>query len=221
MKKAQFVLTRTDVNPPRAIIKIPSDQEFSKKQNLVAPQSVLLDTADGFRAGNYEIIVYAETLDGIDISNTDRKNRRTFTVLPVEPLEKARNLAAKPPVFNREYLLVKENPKNITLSWSKVPKATDYFVKIKGRNGRVLLEKNIAETSYKIDFTSISNEDKIAFSKGTFSWKVFGVRRIDTDKDGKIDKIFQEGIPAESVFETDIPAPKKSRAKGVANPYEK
>lgn len=221
VKKAQFVLTRTDVNPPQTIIKIPSDQEFSRKQNLVAPQSVLLDTPDGLRAGNYEIIVYAETLDGIDISNTDRKNRRTFTVLPVEPLEKARNLAAKPPVFNRDYLLVNENPKNITLSWSKVPKATDYFVKIKGRNGRVLLEKNISETSYKIDFTSISNEDKIAFSKGTFSWEVFGVRRIDTDKDGKIDKIFQEGIPAESVFETDIPAPKKSRAKGAANPYGK
>ncbi|WP_298739451.1 hypothetical protein, partial [uncultured Treponema sp.] len=117
VKKAQFVLTKTDENPPKTIIKIPSDEEFNGKKNSVAPSEVLLDTADGLRAGNYEIIVYAETLDGIDISNTDKKNRRTFTILPVEPLEKAQNLVAKPAVFNREYLSVKGNPKNITLSW--------------------------------------------------------------------------------------------------------
>ncbi len=222
VKKAQFVLTKTDANSPKTIIKIPSDEEFNGKKNSVAPSEVLLDTADGLRAGNYEIIVYAQTLDGIDISNTDKKNRRTFTVLPVEPLEKAQNLVAKPAVFNREYLSVRENPKNITLSWGKVPKATDYFVTIKDRKGRVLLEKNVKTgTSYKIDFTAISPEDKILFSKGQFTWSVVGVRRIDTDKDGKVDKIFQEGIVSESVFETDIPTPKKSKAKGAANPYGK
>ena len=210
------------MNPPQVIIKIPSDEEFSQKKNPVAPRNVLLDTADGLRAGKYQIIVYAETLDGIDISNTDRKNRRTFDILPVEPLEKAQNLVAKPAVFNREYLSVKENPKCITLSWSKVPKATDYFVEIKDKKGRALLVQNIKNgTSYKIDFTAISAEDKIAFSKGRFSWTVYGVRRIDTDNDGKVDKIFQEGIPAESVFETDIPSPRKSKAKGAANPYGK
>ena len=222
VRKAQFVLTKTDLNPPKTIIKIPSDEEFNKKKNSVAPSEVLLDTPDGLRAGNYEIIVYAETLDGIDISNTDRKNQRSFTILPIEPLEKAQNLVAKPAVFNREYLSVKENPKNITLSWGKVPKATDYFVAIKDKKGRVLLEKNVKSgTSYKIDFTAISPEDKILFSKGQFTWSVVGVRRIDTDKDGKVDKIFQEGIISESVFETDIPTPKKSRAKGAANPYGK
>ena len=222
VKKAQFVLTKTDVNPPKALIKIPSDEEFNKKTNLVAPSEVLLDTTDGLRAGNYEIIVYAETFDGIDISNTDRKNRRTFTILPIEPLEKAQNLVAKPAVFNREYLSVKENPKNITLSWGKVPKATDYFVTIKDKKDRILLEKNVKNgTSYKIDFTAISPEDKLIFSKGQFTWSVVGVRRIDTDKDGKVDKIFQEGIISESVFETDIPTPKKSKAKGAANPYGK
>ena len=222
VKKAQFVLTKTDANSPKTIIKIPSDEEFNGKKNPVAPNEVLLDTADGLRAGNYEIIVYAQTLDGIDISNTDKKNRRTFTVLPVEPLEKAQNLVAKPAVFNREYLSVRENPKNITLSWGKVPKATDYFVTIKDRKGHVLLEKNVKTgTSYKIDFTAISPEDKILFSKGQFTWSVVGVRRIDTDKDGKVDKIFQEGIVSESVFETDIPTPKKSKAKGASNPYGK
>lgn len=222
VKKAQFVLTKTDANSPKTIIKIPSDEEFNGKKNPVAPNEVLLDTADGLRAGNYEIIVYAQTLDGIDISNTDKKNRRTFTILPVEPLEKAQNLVAKPAVFNREYLSVKGNPKNITLSWGKVPKATDYFVTIKDKKGRVLLEKNIKTgTSYKIDFTAISPDDKLLFSKGQFTWSVVGVRRIDTDKDGKVDKIFQEGIVSESVFETDIPTPKKSKAKGASNPYGK
>lgn len=222
VRKARFVLSRIDVNPPQVIIKIPSDEEFSQKKNPVAPRNVLLDTADGLRAGKYQIIVYAETLDGIDISNTDRKNRRIFDILPVEPLEKAQNLVAKPAVFNREYLSVKENPKCITLSWSKVPKATDYFVEIKDKKGRALLVQNVKNgTSYKIDFTAISAEDKIGFSKGRFSWTVYGVRRIDTDNDGKVDKIFQEGIPAESVFETDIPSPRKSKAKGAANPYGK
>ena len=201
VRKAQFVLSRIDVNPPQVIIKIPSDAEFSQKKSSVAPRNVLLDTADGLRAGKYQIIVYAETLDGIDISNTDRKNRRTFDILPVEPLEKAQNLVARPAVFNREYLSVKENPKCITLSWSKVPKATDYFVEIKDKKGRALLVQNVKNgTSYKIDFTTISAEDKIAFSKGRFSWTVYGVRRIDTDNDGKVDKIFQEGIPAESDY---------------------
>ena len=222
VKKAQFMLTKIDENPPKTIIKIPSDEEFNGKKNSVAPSEVLLDTADGLRAGNYEIIVYAETLDGIDISNTDKKKRRAFTVLPIEPLEKAGNLAAKPAVFNREYLSVKGNPKNITLFWEKVPMATDYFLTIKDKKGRVLLEKNVKNgTSYKIDFTAISPEEKLLFSKGKFSWSVFGVRRVDADKDGKLDKILQEGIVSESVFETDIPTPKKSKAKGAANPYGK
>ena len=222
VKNAQFVLTKTDSDPPKTIIKIPSDEEFYKKTNLVAPNEVLLDTTDGLRAGNYEIIVYAETFDGIDISNTDKKKRRTFTILPIEPLEKARNLAANPAVFNREYLSAKENPKSITLSWEKVPIATDYFLTIKDKKDRVLLEKNVKNgTSYKIDFTAISPEEKLLFSKGQFTWSVVGVRRVDADKDGKLDKILQEGIISESVFETDIPTPKKSRAKGAANPYGK
>ena len=100
--------------------------------------------------------------------------------------------------------------------------ATDYFLTIKDKKGRVLLEKNVKNgTSYKIDFTAISPEEKLLFSKGKFSWSVVGVRRVDADKDGKLDKILQEGIVSESVFETDIPTPKKSKAKGAANPYGK
>ena len=45
------------------------------------------------------------------------------------------------------------------------------------------------------------------------------MRRIDTDKDGYLDKILQESPEVKSSFETDIPIPKKSKAKGATNPY--
>ena len=37
--------------------------------------------------------------------------------------------------------------------------------------------------------------------------------------DGKLDKIFQEGAESESSFNTNIPTPTKSKAKGAVNPY--
>lgn len=219
VKKAQFVLTKTDVNPPLEIMRIPSDLQMNNG-NTVAPQDILLDTPDGLRPGSYEIIVYAETLDEIDISNTDKNNRGMFTVLPVEPLDTAQNLVATPQVFDTEYLRNPQNPKTITLSWNKVPKATDYFVSIRNKRGKEILSQNVKEdTSYAIDFKLLSEEDKITFSKGTFNWTVKGVRRIDTDKDGIVDKILQESPEAKSSFQTDIPTPKKSKAKGASNPY--
>ena len=39
------------------------------------------------------------------------------------------------------------------------------------------------------------------------------------DKDGYLDKILQESPEVKSSFETDIPIPKKSKAKGATNPY--
>lgn len=219
VKKAQFVLTKTDENPPKEIIRIPSDIQMSNG-NTVAPQNILLDTPEGLSAGTYEIIVYAETLDGINISNTEKKNRGMFTVLPVKPLDKAQNLVSDPKLLDTAYLRNPQNPKTITLSWNEVPKATEYYVSIRNRSGKEILSQNVEnDTSYKIDFTLLSEEDKIAFSKGTFVWTVKGIRRIDTDKDGKLDKILQESPEAKSSFETDIPIPKKSKAKGATNPY--
>ena len=191
-----------------------------KNGNTVAPQDILLDTTEGLSAGTYEIIVYAETLDGINISNTEKKNRGMFTVLPVKPLDEAQNLVSNPKLLDTEYLRNPQNPKTITLSWNEVPKATEYYVSIRNRSGKEILFQNVEnDTSYKIDFTLLSEEDKIAFSKGTFVWTVKGIRRIDTDKDGKLDKILQESPEAKSSFETDIPIPKKSKAKGATNPY--
>ena len=216
--KAQFVLTRTDVNPPEEIIKIPQDTEMSL-YNSISPNEILLDTEDGLRPGTYEIIVHAETLDGIDISNTDDKNIGRFTILPIEPLSQATNLVVMPEVFNSDYLRDSNNPRTITFSWNKVPGATDYFVLIKTKTGSTILKQNVKDTKYQIDFAALTDEGKQVFSKGTFTWIVSGVKRIDTNNDGKIDKIFQEGIEAKSTFKTDVPTPKKSKVKGALNPY--
>lgn len=219
LSRSQFVLRRTNASSNEVVLKVPTDKEM-RNGKLNAPFKVLLDTADGLRAGTYEIIIYAETLDGIDISNSESKNRGRFTIKEVEPLPAPSKLVATPALFNADYLRIPENSKSITLSWSKVPAATDYYVTIRSKRGKVLLKKNITDgTSYVIDFTKVSPEDKAAFSSGIFNWRVEAVRRIDSNKDGKPDKILQGGKEGESSFETDIPTPKQIKAKGASNPY--
>ena len=61
--------------------------------------------------------------------------------------------------------------------------------------------------------------NKSTFAKGTFKWTVHAIRRIDTNKDGVVDKVLQEGPAAEGTFSTDVPTPKKTKAKGAKNPY--
>lgn len=219
VKSAQFVLRKIEGKTIKEIIKTPSD--FQMKNNvLVAKNSILLDTKDGLQPGKYEIIVYAKTYDDIDISNTDAKNIRKFTVLPTEPLEQAKNLQVTPESFDINYLKIKENPKSIKFAWEKVPKATEYLFEITDKKGKILLSKSIADkTNYIFDFMNVSEENKKTFSKGTFTWTVKGIRRIDIDGDGKLDKLFQEGEKAKSSFSTNIPTPKKSKAKGAVNPY--
>ena len=219
VKEAQFVLTKIDEEPNQIIIKTPSDEEAALGK--ISAKEILLDTKDGLNAGKYEIIVYAKTFDEIDISNTDSKHRFRFTVLPVPPLEEAKNLKASPELFNMEYLRVKENPKNIKLSWNKISQATEYFVSIKDKKGNTVLERTVNEAEYTIDFAKLPADEKSKFSKGKFTWSVKGVRRIDSDKDGTLDKKFQESPEAESVFETDIPSTRKTKTKGAANPYGK
>lgn len=217
VSKAQFVLTKADEGD-RIIFKIPTDEQMLEG-NTVAPESVLIDTEEGIRPGRYEIVVYAETMDGIDISNKDRKYKGTFTVLPIDPLDSVTNLNANPQNLNAQYLRNKDNPRTITLSWAPVREATDYIVVIKGKKNKVLLQEMVNKPSYEIDFLKFYEEDKSTFAKGTFKWEVHAVRRIDSNKDGALDKILQEGPSADSEFKTEVPTPKKSKAKGASNPY--
>lgn len=218
VSKAQFVLVKTD-EKNKVVLKVPTDEQMANGL-VVAPKSVKLDTEEGLRPGQYEIIVYAETLDGIDISNTDYKYRGRFTVLPVEPLDPTTALTATPPLLGAEYLRNPKNPRTITLSWNKVSQATDYIVEIKDKKNKVVLSELVEKkNAYEIDFMKLYEQNKSTFAKGTFKWTVHAIRRIDTNKDGTLDKILQEGPSAESTFSTDIPTPRKTKAKGAKNPY--
>lgn len=219
VKSAQFVLRKVDEERPIEVIKIPTDEQM-KGEFKIAPNKVLLDTPDGIKSGRYEIVVYAQTLDDIDISNIEEKYLGKFTVLPVEPLDKTKNLQVSPQSFDIEYLKNQKNPKTITFKWGKVSKATEYHFEIIDQKGKSVLSEIIKDkTSYLLDFVKLPDAQKRIFSNGNFTWTVKGVRRIDSDKDGKLDKIFQEGAESESSFNTNIPTPTKSKAKGAVNPY--
>lgn len=219
VKSAQFVLRKVDEGRPIEVIKIPTDEQM-KGEFKIAPNNVLLDTPDGIKSGRYEIVVYAQTLDDIDISNIEEKYLGKFTVLPIEPLDKTKNLQVSPQSFDIEYLKNQKNPKTITFKWGKVSKATEYHFEIIDQKGKCVLSEIIKDkTSYLLDFVKLPDAQKRIFSNGNFIWTVKGVRRIDSDKDGKLDKIFQEGAEAESSFNTNIPTPTKSKAKGAVNPY--
>lgn len=219
VKSAQFVLRKVDEERPIEVIKIPTDEQM-KGEFKIAPNKVLLDTPDGIKTGRYEIVVYAQTLDDIDISNIEEKYLGKFTVLPIEPLDKTKNLQVSPQSFDIEYLKNQKNPKTITFKWGKVSKATEYHFEIIDQKGKCVLSEIIKDkTSYLLDFVKLPDAQKRIFSNGNFTWTVKGVRRIDSDKDGKLDKIFQEGAESESSFNTNIPTPTKSKAKGAVNPY--
>lgn len=219
VKSAQFVLRKVDEECPIEVIKIPTDEQM-KGEFKIAPNNVLLDTPDGIKTGRYEIVVYAQTLDDIDISNIEEKYLGKFTVLPIEPLEQSKNLQVSPQSFDIEYLKNQKNPKTITFKWGKVSKATEYHFEIIDQKGKSVLSEIIKDkTSYLLDFVKLPDAQKRIFSNGNFIWTVKGVRRIDSDKDGKLDKIFQEGAESESSFNTNIPTPTKSKAKGAVNPY--
>ena len=219
VKSAQFVLRKIDEERSIEVIKIPTDEQM-KGEFKIAPNNVLLDTPDGIKTGRYEIVVYAQTLDDIDISNIEEKYLGKFTVLPIEPLEQSKNLQVSPQSFDIVYLKNQKNPKTITFKWGNVSKATEYHFEIIDQKGKSVLSEIIKdETSYLLDFVKLPDAQKRIFSNGNFTWTVKGVRRIDSDKDGKLDKIFQEGAESESSFNTNIPTPTKSKAKGAVNPY--
>lgn len=220
VKEAQFVLYKTDTSPAIELMRIPSAKEF-EAGNKIAPSAITLDVPDGLRPGNYEIIVYAKTLDDIDISNKDKKYRGKFKILPIEPLPSPQFPVATPKEFDTDYLRVLENPREIVLSWNAVKDANEYHVSIQNDEGRILLyNKTITEgTSYKIDFEEISDENRSAFFNGKFKWNVVAVLRIDRDNDGTPDKILKESPAASGTFSTNIPSLRKPKAKEAANPY--
>ena len=221
VSRAQVVLYKVVPNrEDEIVLKIPDDLEFARG-NKVARNDVVLDTEEGLRAGDYKLVVYAQTYDGFDISNTDPKYQGRFTVLPVEPLDPVKNLVVTPEVFDASYLRNEKNPREIKVSWNKVPNATNYRVTIirKSALDKKIMASLVNGTSYNIDISKMPDAEKRSFIKGKFEVIVEGVRRIDTDKDGKLDKVLQDGTPVKKTFETNVPMPKTSKSKGVDRPY--
>ncbi|MBP5697446.1 MAG: hypothetical protein J6X11_12495 [Treponema sp.] len=218
---AQLVLTRTDVDPPVEVMKVPTDEQMAAG-NRVAPFSVRLAPEDGLHSGTYEIVVYAETLDGIDVSGTDEKYKGRFTVLPVPPLDNPERMKTSPEQFNRDYLRKKKNKREIEFSWKSVKNANDYKFSIRDADGNVLVEKYLGDqTEYILDFVTMDDKLKNALIRGQFTWCIKALRRIDSNKDGKLDVIFQESPDVPSILITDVPEPKDLKINPVENTYGK
>lgn len=224
--EAQVVVSQRTKDGFIPVVKIPTDEEFAAGTK-VAPATVLIANPDLRNGGDYEIVVHAKTNDGIDISNTDRKYIGEFSITPVEPLPKASGLSAVPAVLNGDYLRKKTNPRTITLNWSPVKNATDYHVEVKTGKGKTIFKEIISgKTSCEINWHELIQKretEKLRkeLYSGKFNWTVEAVRRVDADKDGKLDTELQPGIPASEMFVTDIPLLKKVNSKGAKNPYGK
>ena len=174
------------------------------------------------RSGKYEVIVYAKTTDGIDISSTDSRYKGYFTVLPVPPLDSPDRLTQTPSKFDTHYLSNVDNERVIRLGWRGVSGANDYGLKIYDEEGNIVYEKYIGDNSeYVIDFVNLPVETKRALAKGTYTWTIQALRRVDTDKDGKVDAVLQESPEIGSKFVTDIPVPTKAKTRKALNPYGK
>lgn len=223
--ESQIVVSRVEADRSRRVVyKNPTDKERAAGK-LRTLKSILMENPDIKRGGNYEVIVYAKTVDGIDISNTDDKRIGRFRILPVEPLPAAENLGVHPNVFGLEYLKNRNNPRKIRLDWNAVENATDYVILVKDARGRLVLKTEVeGKNSYEINWLNLVRAHQGSFSmselyNGTFSWSVEAVRRVDLDGDGENETVLQPGSVVDSSFVVEIPDVNPVSGKGARNPY--
>ena len=226
VSEAQVEVVKLSEEEPLTVVKIPSDEEFAKG-NKVAPSSVLIENPDLRNGGDYEVIVHAKTLDGIDISNTDKKYIGQFSISPVEPLQMASELKCTPAIYDAAYLRNKENTRDVKFSWQHVKNATDYRFEIKSPKGKSIYKKTLTgKTEVKVNWPELiqsqkSKADMRKLYQGNFTWTVEAFRRIDLDNDGILETEIQPGVIAESVLVVDVPSLKKTSGRGAKNPYGK
>ena len=166
-------------------------------------------------------------MDGIDISNTDKKYIGQFSISPVEPLQMASELKCTPAIYDAAYLRNKENTRDVKFSWQHVKNATDYRFEIKSPKGKSIYKKTLTgKTEVKVNWPELiqsqkSKADMRKLYQGNFTWTVEAFRRIDLDKDGILETEIQPGVIAESVLVVDVPSLKKTSGRGAKNPYGK
>lgn len=224
LKTAQVIVSKVEQNQNLVVIKIPTDEEMQNPSaSKIAPNKILLDTKNGLYEGNYEIVILAQTTEGFDVSNTDEKYKGKFSIGPIPPLEKVLNLKTEPKKFDTQYFLENASSGHIflDLTWDKVKDATSYEITIfENQEKNFILKFETSENFLRIDFLSLSEDERRKLQNGIFKWKVDALRKVDSDDDGILDKIFQRSLKGEEQeFEIDVPRMKKSKAKGVLNPY--
>lgn len=220
--KAQVVINKIEGRNKRLMLRYPNAPFENLTQKI--PTRLSLNLPETFEAGNYELIIYAETADGFDISNSDDKNINRFRITPVDPLPPLESLTVSPKLMDVDYLLNEANPRYFTFSWSAVRDATHYIVQVRDRRGRPLLPRvEVSKaTSYKFDFMKIEDESiREKLMNGNYQCSVQAVRKIDTTIDGTPQKkILQRSPEKTQSFSVDIGEPKQARAKkGAKNPY--
>lgn len=220
--KSQLIINRVEGRNRTTVYRYPNVN--FETGNPQIRTSLNIDLPETCEAGNYEVIIRAETADGFDISNSDEKNKGRFRITPVPPLENVTGLSVSPKVLDVEYLQVQSNPRYFVFSWNPVAKATQYIVQVNDKKGRPLTpryEVDAKSTSYKFDFLAMDDKIREKFENGTFQCAVQAVRRVGIDRDGKkVNKILQRSAVATQNFTVNVGDPKKARGKkGAKNPY--
>lgn len=220
--KSQLVINRVEGRNKIPVYRYPNVNFESGSPKI--PYSLSIDLPETFEAGNYELIIRAETADGYDISNSDDRNMGRFRITPIPPLDSITGLSVTPKVLNGEYLMNTANPRYFIFSWNPVKNATHYIVQINDKRGRPMTERyNISakDTSYKFDFLVLPDNVRQQFMNGTFQCSVQAVSRVSINRgEKKVDKILQRSSWATQKFTVDVEDPKKARGKkGAKNPY--
>lgn len=219
LSEARFLLRKKIGGKYETILEVPSRADYYAGQKI-APDSVKLDTKEGLKAGDYDILIRAFTLDNIDVSNTDERYEFRFTVLPLEKLPAPENFFATPKILDVEFMRNKDSPRQIIFSWDAVPTATDYFFALADSRGKILINENVAEgTRFVLNLDEMSAEEKMQFLSEKFLATVEAVLRVDVNGDGKFDKILLDGEKSSAEFESTIPSTQKVKIQKAKNLY--
>lgn len=154
-------------------------------------------------AGTYRWRISAATESGLDISSV---KDGVFTVLPIEPLEKA---AVVFPA-DKEVLGVPffKTNRSIVFKWEKVRDATHYNLRLYNAKKQKLFEREIGAADNSFEFTELS-----VLARGDFYIEVRALRRLENGM------LFQDGRVSACRFTIDLPKPAKVKTNDAGVMY--
>ena len=154
-------------------------------------------------AGTYRWRISAATEDGLDISSI---KDGVFTVLPIEPLEKAAFVFPS----DKEVLGIPffKTNRSIVFKWERVRDATHYNLRLYNAKKQKLFEREIDAENNSFEFTELS-----LLSRGDFYTEVRALRRL------KSGMLFQDGKTSACSFTIDLPTPAKVKTDAAGVMY--